>query len=162
MILLWSVGIPLAAFLILYKNRHNLDSPKVKRYYLMVYQGLKNDRFFWEFVNTIRKVSIMGVNVFLSRESLVYRIITLTIVLILFYRLQVKLEPYKNKENNSLERIEIVAGALTLYGGILFVHEQTRVGFLESTIFILIMGVNIYFIMYWIYCMLVTFRYTHQ
>jgi len=138
MVLLWSVGIPLAAFIILYKNRYNLKSTEVRKYYLMIYQGLRNDRYFWEFVNTIRKVSILGVNVFLSREHLVYIIISLTILLLLFYRLQVKFEPYKNKENNSLERVEIVSGTFTIYGSILLVHEQTRVGFIESIVFILI------------------------
>jgi len=161
-ILIWSIGIPLTAFFILYTNRHDLNSPKVKRYYLMIYQGFKNDRYFWELVNTIRKVSILAINVFLSRERLAYRIIFLTLLLFLFYRLQIRMEPYKNLINNQLERIEIIAGTFTLYGGIVFVQDQTHVNFIEIIVFILIMGINIYFVLFWIYCMLNTFKHNYQ
>ena len=128
----------------------------------MIYQGFKNDRYFWELVNTIRKVSILAINVFLSRERLAYRIIFLTLLLFLFYRLQIRMEPYKNLINNQLERIEIIAGIFTLYGGIVFVQDQTRINFIEIIVFILIMGINIYFILFWIYCLLNTFKHNYQ
>ena len=151
MILIWSLGIPLAAFIILYRNRHNLESTEVKKYYLMIYQGLKNDRFYWEFVNTGRKVLILSINVFLSRESLFYRLLSITVLLTIFYRVQINLEPYKLKLNNGLERVEAIAGALTMFGGILFVSEEDEVQIFNIIIFLCIMVANFYFILLWIY-----------
>jgi len=162
MILIWSLGIPLSAFIILYRSRHNLESPEVKRYYLVIYQGLKNDRFYWEFVNTARKVSILWVSVFLSRESLFYKIIWITILLVIYYRVQIKLEPYKYQMNNALERLEAIAGTLTIFGAIILVQTESSVSLFDAILFVFIMVVNTYFIIFWTYCMLWTFRTSHR
>ena len=78
MLLIWSIGIPLTAFMILFKNKNNLEETEVKKYYLMIYQGFKTNRYYWEFVNTIRKVGILSVNVFLSTQSIYYPLLSIT------------------------------------------------------------------------------------
>jgi len=75
MLIIWSFGIPFSAFVLLYKNRNKLEEPEIQKYYLMIYQGLKINRFYWEFVNTTRKIMILAINVFLSLESLFYRLL---------------------------------------------------------------------------------------
>jgi glycosyltransferase involved in cell wall biosynthesis len=60
MLIFWGLGIPLTAFIILWYNRYNLDSSKIRKYYLMIYQGLKRKVFFWEFVNTTKKMLILS------------------------------------------------------------------------------------------------------
>ena len=89
-ILIWSIGIPLFAFSLLFKHRHNLEDTEIKTYYLMIYQGLRPEKFYWEFINTIKKLLILWTNAFLSTYSLFFRILPLTIVLVSFYRLQLK------------------------------------------------------------------------
>ena len=86
--LVWSFGIPLSGFLLLYKNRNNLNDPEIMKYYLMLYQGLKNDRYYWEFMNTVRKLAILLINALLSTYSLFFRILPLVILLMFFYRVQ--------------------------------------------------------------------------
>ena len=87
-ILIWSFGIPLSCFLILYKNRSKLETPEIMEYYLILYQGLKPKRFYWEFMNTIRKLIILIINIFLSTYSLFFRILPLVIFLVSFFRVQ--------------------------------------------------------------------------
>jgi hypothetical protein len=41
-LVIWGAGIPLTAFIILFKYRKELDKEGIKKYYLMIYQGLKN------------------------------------------------------------------------------------------------------------------------
>lgn len=106
-ILIWSIGIPLWAFIILYKNKDNLEQPQIQSYYLMIYQGLKPNRFYWEFWNTGRKIIILWVNIFLSTQSINYRLLTIITLLTIFYRIQLTLEPYKEKVNNKLEQLEL-------------------------------------------------------
>ena len=161
MIVIWSIGIPLSAFLILYKNRNNLDDIEIRKYYLMIYQGLKPKRFYWEFANTARKVIILSINVFLSTYSLFYRVLSIFILLVVFYRVQIKLEPYKLPLNNVLERTEVIAGTFTLFGGVLYLGEEAVVLF-NVIVFFLIISLNFYFIIFWLYCMLSTFRENHR
>lgn len=42
-LVIWGTGIPLTAFMILYRHRKELDKEEVKKYYLMIYQGLRNE-----------------------------------------------------------------------------------------------------------------------
>lgn len=105
-ILIWSIGIPLCAFIVLFKNRKNLENSHIQSYYLMIYQGLKPNKY-WEFWNTIRKVFILWVNILLSTQSINYRLLSMTTLLVIFYRIQLILQPYKTKINNRLERHEL-------------------------------------------------------
>lgn len=93
-------------------------------------------------MNTARKILILVINVFLSRYSVFYRLLSVMLLLLAFYRLQLKIQPYKNKLNNRLERTEAIAGAFTLYGGTLFVNEDNEVAVFNSIIFILIIIAN--------------------
>jgi hypothetical protein len=162
MFLIWGVGIPLTAFIILFRGRHKLEEPEIKMYYLMVYQGLKPHCFYWEFVNTTRKISILLIAVLLSTSNLKMKVLCVLTMLIFYYRLQIKLEPYKYYMNNHLERIEMVSGSLTLFGGIIFTQTEDEVMIFNSILFIAIIVVNCYFILLWIYCLLKTFRQNHR
>ena len=75
MLIVWVIGMPLIALIILFKNRHNLEDWKIKKYMLILYQGLRKETFYWEFVNTLRKFVILSLNVFLSSYSAYYRIL---------------------------------------------------------------------------------------
>jgi hypothetical protein len=55
MIIFYVFGCPIVAFVILYKNRNRLDDPKVLRYIILLYQGLRHEVYYWELVNTLRK-----------------------------------------------------------------------------------------------------------
>ena len=59
MIVLFVFGCPIIALVILIKNRKDLHKTNIQRYFIVLYQGLKDNRFYWEFVNTFRKVMIV-------------------------------------------------------------------------------------------------------
>jgi len=142
MFFLWGIGIPLTAFIILFKNKHRLDSPEVRNYYLMIYQGLKHKTFYWEFVNTTRKVVILMLSVILSGYGISTKAVCVLSVLILFYRLQISLEPYKYYMNNSLERSEMVSGAITLFGGLVFIQNDEELDIFNTILFLAIVIIN--------------------
>jgi hypothetical protein len=75
MLAVWVIGMPLSAFLVMYKYRGNLEDWHVKKYFLILYQGLRKETFYWEFVNTSRKILILVLNVFLYSYSPYYRIL---------------------------------------------------------------------------------------
>ena len=75
-IIVWVIAMPVIALIILIKFRNRLDDDNVKRYMLIIYQGLDRHVFYWEFVNSLRKFLMLCCVVFLSNSSTNYQIIT--------------------------------------------------------------------------------------
>ena len=59
MLLIWGIGIPVSALITMIKLRKTLDTWDVQKYLLMLYQGLKLDRYYWELINTVRKCLLL-------------------------------------------------------------------------------------------------------
>lgn len=68
MLVFYVIGAPIAAFIILFVNRTKLHKPEVLHYILLLYQGVKHDRYYWEMVNTFRKSSLLFLHVFVTNE----------------------------------------------------------------------------------------------
>ena len=77
-LILWVIGMPLFTLSVLIANRKRLEEEKIKRYYLLLYQGLKPKVYYWEFINTMRKFLVLSLVVFLSQFSLFYQIMLST------------------------------------------------------------------------------------
>lgn len=59
MIVIWVIGMPAVALGFMIKYRKKLEEVYIKKYLLLLYQGLKEEVFYWEFVNTLRKILIL-------------------------------------------------------------------------------------------------------
>lgn len=55
-LIVWVIGMPVFALIMLIKRRHHLEEIGTKKYLLLLYQGLRPQVFYWEFVNIIRKI----------------------------------------------------------------------------------------------------------
>ena len=58
------------------------------------------NRFYWEVVNTVRKVLVVSINVFMAQFPLFYKGATAIVLLLVFIRVQMKLDPFKLYANN--------------------------------------------------------------
>ena len=58
-LIIWVIGMPVLALVALFKNRNYLESLTMKKYFLLLYQGLRPEVFYWEIVNTLRKFMIV-------------------------------------------------------------------------------------------------------
>jgi len=157
MIAVWVVGAPLLALIALTKNRNKLDEPGVKRYFIVMYQGLRHPMYYWEILNIIRKVLILSFNVFFPDSATMYKGILAVLLVILIYRMQIYLRPYVNKANDDWELISSVATGITLSGGLVFASEET-VDVLDIFIFILIIYCNAKFFLLWSFLMSVAWE----
>ena len=150
MIVVWVFGMPIIMLGILIKNRHRLNDESVKRYYLIIYQGLRNETFYWEFINIIRKITMYIWNVLLSTYNGFYRASISILVLVILLRLQIRIKPYKFEQNNLIEMLAINAGMITLFGGIIFVDQtDASIEFIQLFALVFILLINIYFILKW-------------
>ena len=163
MIVFWVFGAPLLVLFILTKNRNNLQEPYMKRYFLVLYQGLKKKTYYWEFVNTLRKILMPALSVVLATFPAFYRAMVAIIILVILFRIQQYLHPYKMEENNQIEMLAVITGLVTLFGAIIFIDtdSETDVEFLKLFSLIVIILVNSYFILRWLHLLLYAFRYKH-
>ena len=113
-LIIWVIFIPVFALVLLTKYIKKGDDSKVKQYMLILYQGLKPDRYYWEFVNSLRKVLILMSFTLFVTFSIAYKIMIATIILLITFRIQVYLNPYKNEEYNSIEISALLAGTITI------------------------------------------------
>lgn len=73
-LIVWVFGCPLVAFIILTKNRSKLEDWSIKKYFLILYQGFKPEVYYWEFVNTSRKFSILAISSLMNSLSVNYQL----------------------------------------------------------------------------------------
>ncbi|CAI2375821.1 unnamed protein product [Moneuplotes crassus] len=147
-ICVWTIGCPLLAFIILYRNRKSLHLPRAQAYYLMLYQGL--DIYYWEIINTVRKVIIVAINVFMATLPLTYTALAAVLFIIFFIRLQIRMKPYKSELNNQLEIESLVAGASTLFCGVLFIQEETDAPEIVLLALTVLVFINVKFFLFWV------------
>ena len=153
MILIWVLGIPLFGIIFLTVKRKEILKPKFKKNFLILYQGLKPNRYYWEFVNVLRKVFVMLSNVIIPNEMWSYRIMLAIIFLLCFLRLQLRLKPYKKQLHNDLEQREILCSLITLYSGIYF-NSGSLAFWMDIVLILFLTVVNYYFFSAIIFCFL--------
>ena len=156
-IIIWVISTPVVAFVILFKNRNNLEDNSIKQYYLILYQGFTRKAFYWEFVNAFRKVIIIALNTIFSVLSLNYRLMMCIVLLVFVERMQQRLKPYKVQENNDIEIKAIIAGTTVLFTGIIF-EEGAKHNYPRFDTFAIsvILIYNAIFLIKWTYLFLVS------
>jgi hypothetical protein len=160
---LWIIGIPIMAFFILFRNRGNLEYEKVKKYLLLLYQGLKRKAYFWEFINTIRKTVLLFLSTVLSILSVYYTSLISIAFLMIIAKVQHWVQPYENKRNNQLETRAIIAGTMTIFWGILFEQDaEDKYPWFKILAIVLLMFYNILFVIDWTYMFLSYFRFKNN
>ena len=150
-IVFWVISPPLIAFLLLYKNIKKEGNNKVKTYLLILYQGLKERTFYWEFVNTIRKVILLIV--LLLNDTM--KILFSSTMLVVTARIQMSLDPYRDSDNNKIELLAVTAGLITLMSSLIFLQEDS-VDVLNVILLIFVIAINLKFILEWTYKMIQT------
>ena len=151
MLIIYALGFPFAIFIILYRNRNNLNDPKVLSYFLLLYQGLRHERYYWELVNTFRKFALLSIQVFVTDEFKVIKSLLGSLILFLASVIQARQKPFKITAVSDLEHREMISSILTLYGGIIFVQEPNDLQFLSIVIFVMVVITNLRFWIMWIF-----------
>ena len=159
-LILWVIGIPLFAFILLLINRNSLRSGPVRKIFLVLYQGYKPNAFYWEFVNTLRKVLVLLFSTVLSAYPLTYSAFLSIAVLVVLIHIQIKIDPYEDPKHNHIEIKAVIAGTMTLFCGIMFDQKSSEEG--TPTIIMIIMVflviTNLMFIIEWLYLFIKTFN----
>jgi len=150
-LIIWVSASPIIALALIfkYKGIKNEKEKRIFEYFLILQQGLKPDKFYWEFVNTLRKIFILVSLLF--HKSIIVTVSLL--ILIGSARLELYLKPYKKSANSKLEFLAIMAGVATIISGVIF-SEKNQVQFLNKIILAIMIVINLKFILEWLYLLL--------
>eukprot|EP00347_Sterkiella_histriomuscorum_P018797 403344138 len=152
-IFFWVLLAPLLAFLHLFRNREKLQVLEFKQRYQTLYLGLKEECFYWEFINICRKVFLVAVNIFLQTQVDFFKALVTLLVLIIILGIQNRITPYKNPLINTLEKREIQCSIVTFFGALYFLSEDLS-PFIKIVVFLVIILYIIWFFVLWLYCLL--------
>ena len=150
-ILLWGLGIPISAAILLKRKRRKLRNPIVKAQFGFLYLGFGEKTYYWEFLVLGRKVGLVAVNVFLSSTAPAVQGLLVFSLLSVALGLQLKYAPYFTAELNSLEVRYILVAEITIYCGLFFLSQSLAKG-TELVLFTAMVLANTYFVLYWGYC----------
>lgn len=64
-IIVWGLGIPMLSYMLIKRQKHNLDSIEVKAKYGFLYRGYKRKFFFYETIVMYRKTMLIFISVFM-------------------------------------------------------------------------------------------------
>ena len=155
------ISLPVIAFIVLFTFRKKLSEKYVMTYLLLLYQGLSPKRYYWELVNTFRKVVLLGLHVFLPNDMALYKALLGVFILFGISILQARLLPYKLLIVNQLEYREMMATVVTLYSGVIYIQEtegHTEIGIFQIVFFVFVIIANARFIILWIYTLACVYR----
>lgn len=95
MLVFYVIGFPVVHFTALFVNRNRLNDPKVIKYLLLLYQGVRHDRYYWELVNTLRKFLLLVLHIFIHDEYKVLKALFGALILFITSLIQARLKPFK-------------------------------------------------------------------
>lgn len=64
-LIVWGLGIPLFAFMLLFKERKRLDTLLARQKFGFLFRGYKQRFYYWEIVIMYRKIFLIFIQVFL-------------------------------------------------------------------------------------------------
>jgi len=63
-VVVWGLGIPLFAYILMYRERHRLESVIARQKFGFLFRGYKKRFYYWECVIMYRKVALIFIQVF--------------------------------------------------------------------------------------------------
>ena len=92
--------------------------------YMVFYQGLRPQVYYWEFVNTLRKILLICINVLIPIQNLFLKAALALVMMVFFLRLQIFLKPYKLDVISKIEQREFYVSIITIYASFLYQVED--------------------------------------
>jgi hypothetical protein len=118
---------PFICFLLLCKNRKNLNDPDIRIKYAYLFPGYRPSRFYWEFVIQYRKLLFAFVLVFVIQEKSSVQALWAEVILIISIAAQISYKPYSEYHLNKIETVSILTSLVTLYSGMIFLDGNLNV-----------------------------------
>jgi predicted outer membrane repeat protein len=124
-IILWTIGMPVLAYTILWRNKKDLELPITKAKYGFLYHGYHLNRYYWEFVIMFRKLLIICVALLLRTSTVSLQLIFVILVLVTALVLNLVYKPFELEELNVTESYSIGLSIVCLISGLMVESEAS-------------------------------------
>jgi len=139
-VLVWSVGIPALALLLLVRHRKHLWRGRKQKMLGFLYQGYKKRYFFWEICIIYRKACLATLQVFMSGFSSSTQALTLVLLVFVTAQLQRAFAPFSYDVLNRAEHCSLLVVLATAYAGLYFslssLSDSTQIALMTIVILI--------------------------
>jgi hypothetical protein len=119
--IIWGLGIPAMIYILMSKEKENLDTDAAKIKFGFLYNGYKRANYTWEIVIMYRKIVCLCLSVFLSGIGIIVQALVLLILLVVFIGLNSALRPFAERTLNEIEDISLATQIITIYCGLFFI-----------------------------------------
>eukprot|EP00347_Sterkiella_histriomuscorum_P017716 403348268 len=124
--IVWGLGIPFFAFLLLTKVRLILDKIESRERLGFLYRGYRKQFYFWEIIIMYRKIALIFISVFVSTYGVIAQALIVFILLIVFLFFNIKKQPFQTLALNDLETLSLLTSMITIYCGLFFVSSMPQ------------------------------------
>lgn len=126
-ILLYPIGIPLATFLILYSNRDRLTETATFYKYGFLYGGYKENRWWFEIVELMRKLVLTSIIIFVSQGT-ASQIFIGILVTIMFMMVAQEIRPFQERNDYVLQVYSQFVLLLCLVMAMMLMYDNAASG----------------------------------
>ncbi|CAG9324291.1 unnamed protein product [Blepharisma stoltei] len=152
-IILWGIILPTVCLVNIIRNKSRLGDLNVRIRYGFLFNGYRDNHYFWEFIILYSKIILICCSVFLARVSLKIQAIIVAILYSIYLRLQYSNNPYTEPNLNQMELRARLVCAVTIWSGLYYLMGSLNdeAGYF---FFAIIVAANCYFLIYWLFCIL--------
>lgn len=75
LLILFVFGLPILGIVFLWFKWWHLNDPHFMKYFIVMYQGFKNETYYWEFINILRKILLVCIHTIIPVKEVVYKAI---------------------------------------------------------------------------------------
>lgn len=116
-VLVYAIGIPLGAFLILYTHRHKLEDERCTARYGYLYKDYSVSYYSFEVLEMLRKFMLVGMLLFVMPGT-VLQIAVALFITGLFLLLQLKFQPFEDECDNTCATLGLTGLFVTIFCGL--------------------------------------------
>ncbi len=125
-LLVWVVGVPVAAYLLIFDERKRLHSRAIREKLGFFYNGYKSNSACWELFILLKKLAIAASAIFLAGASGIMQSLFLFTLLLVEVVLLLKLRPFIERRFNILVVISTMALVITIYCGLFYFSSRVQ------------------------------------
>ncbi|CDW74640.1 UNKNOWN [Stylonychia lemnae] len=160
-LVVWGLGIPLFAFVLLERDHKSLDSLIIRQKYGFLYRGFKRRFYYWEIVITYRKIFLIFIQIFLVQYGVITQAMLVLMMLIIFMAINLTKQPFQTQTLNELETLSLITSLLTIFCGVFFIVSvdqtdlQSNQNLSDSQVILLS---NLIFFTFWTFKMVIEIK----
>ena len=93
-IVIWGLGIPFFAFILLTREKERLNTLAVREKLGFLYRGYKKQFYYWESIIMYRKIALIFISVFIQTYGVISQAMVVFMLLIVFLIVNSKKKPF--------------------------------------------------------------------